>query len=579
MKLKLSRLLSIVTLGLLVAPVILSQPAGASTQTWVGNQNGNWGDWQSWLNLAVPTATDNVIINNGRGPELSWDLNYTRTGTANTITVGKTAIGTLTLAGGVLTNTDCIVGDTALGTGTVTMTYDTWNNTGTLTVGKMGVGTVTLANGTINTGSCIIGYGNINDGHGTMNITGTGGTLNSSGDVTIGYEGTGVLNLDGGHLSVNNGSGSIYLGRYQSPTYGTGHGTLNFGASTSYVNAASIVGGVGGGNVNFTQTDSYSFGTNLTGNLNVNLGTGTTSFWGNNTYTGTTTNSGTMVILLGQTTLPGVISGTGALSIKGGTTTLGGTNTYTGATAVDGGHLVVNGSLAAASAVNVANGATLSGSGTVNGQVTMNGTLAGTLTLGAVDGSGLVSPGNSPGIMTASSVAIGNGLDFAFEFTRANADPDYSNTMASGNDILHLTGETPFSSSLTSANAIGIYFDTVNGGNTYVGGFFTNLTSAGLSTAVEGANFSYYVKDGDGLVNNSGDVLLNGYYYTILDPAYTVTVSGKLVENAAFASGTVSGSTLEFSVSQVPEPACLTLLALGALALLGRQRHRPAAMP
>ena len=69
---------------------------------------------------------------------------------------------------------------------------------------------------------------------------------------------------------------------------------------------------------------------------------------------------------------------------------------------------------------------------------------------------GLVGPGNSPGILAATSVDPSGGLDFAFEFTQAN--PDYTNAAASGNDLLSISGLTPFTSSLTSANVVSIYF-------------------------------------------------------------------------------------------------------------------------
>jgi fibronectin-binding autotransporter adhesin len=83
-----------------------------------------------------------------------------------------------------------------------------------------------------------------------------------------------------------------------------------------------------------------------------------------------------------SSTLAGVISGAGALTKLGdGTLVLTGVNTFAGQTNVAAGTLVVNGSLA--SAVQVAAGATLAGTGTV-GNLTVSGTIA---------------PGNSIGTM------------------------------------------------------------------------------------------------------------------------------------------------------------------------------------
>ena len=120
-------------------------------------------------------------------------------------------------------------------------------------------------------------------------------------------------------------------------------------------------------------------------------------------------------------TLALVKTGTGAL-------TLSGTDAYTGATTVSFGTLLVNGSIASSSGVSVASGATLGGSGSVP----------------TISGAGLVSVGNSPGILTAPSVTTSGGVDFAMEFTHTGS-PTYGSPTASVNDVLHLTGATPFS--------------------------------------------------------------------------------------------------------------------------------------
>src|SRR5205814_1424898 len=70
---------------------------------------------------------------------------------------------------------------------------------------------------------------------------------------------------------------------------------------------------------------------------------------------------------------------------------------------------------------------------------------------------GTIAPGNSPGILTASSVDASAGINFDFEFTQIGS-PTYSNAANSGNDLLHLTGGSPFLSALTSTNQITIDF-------------------------------------------------------------------------------------------------------------------------
>src|SRR5262249_35078632 len=94
----------------------------------------------------------------------------------------------------------------------------------------------------------------------------------------------------------------------------------------------------------------------------VNLGTGTLTLHND-------------VATEGFVSYYGVISGTGGL-VKEGTRSqkLGGDNTYTGPTTINGGTLEVDGNQPA-SAVTVAAGAVLSGTGTVGPAVTVFGTL------------------------------------------------------------------------------------------------------------------------------------------------------------------------------------------------------------
>ena len=99
-------------------------------------------------------------------------------------------------------------------------------------------------------------------------------------------------------------------------------------------------------------------------------------------------------------TFSGVFSGTGALSFRnsgiGGNTVLTGSNTYTGATTVSSGAtLSVNGSIASSSGLTVASGGTIGG----------NGYLPAT----TINSGGSLAPGNSIGLITASSLNFGPG--------------------------------------------------------------------------------------------------------------------------------------------------------------------------
>ncbi|MDY6983456.1 MAG: YncE family protein, partial [Pseudomonadota bacterium] len=102
------------------------------------------------------------------------------------------------------------------------------------------------------------------------------------------------------------------------------------------------------------------------------------------------TGGGTIDTNGNDATISSVISGSAALTITGGgTLTLTGTNTHTGTLDIDDGTLKVNGTLNSAT-INVAAGATLSGSGVINGNVYMeNGaTLDGVTVNGTISGPG-----------------------------------------------------------------------------------------------------------------------------------------------------------------------------------------------
>jgi autotransporter-associated beta strand protein len=281
--------------------------------------------------------------------------------------------------------------------------------------------------------------------------------------------------------------------------------------------------------------------------LDINVANGITKSYGN----GTAANSGVI---------------TGAISLKKsglGTQVLGDANTYTGTTTVDAGTLAVNGSL-----LN-------SGSVLVNA----NGFLGGSGSVGAIRGAGTVGPGNSPGILTATSVDPTAGTDFRFEFTALN--PTYTSATASGNDLLHLTSNSsPFASgTFTSGNIISIYLNssTINdsllaGQNTtFSGGFFVDGTYA-LASALSPASFAYYTTMsalGTGSAVNYGGT---DYYLLNSEIAAKTTLSNTAVSSAGFSTGTVAGTVLTFNA--VPEPSAQSLLALGMAALVAVRSMR-----
>ncbi|WP_162025723.1 MULTISPECIES: hypothetical protein [unclassified Lentimonas] len=228
----------------------------------------------------------------------------------------------------------------------------------------------------------------------------------------------------------------------------------------------------------------------------------------------------------GSSTISGTLSGSGGLALSGGVLTLSGTSSYTGSTWVHEGELQVTGDISTSNTLKLASNGTVSGSGQVP----------------SITGDGTVSPGNSPGILTSPSVTSTEGLDFAFEFTEADAPPLFSNTTASDNDLLRLTATTPFISDLDSTNTISIYLnaDALQSDLTFIGGFFTDQ-SADFLSAISNAQFEFYIAD------DSGGIEFEGNTYSLYQGSYRFTPSTK-AQDADFGSGTVSGRILQLLV-------------------------------
>ncbi|NBW87150.1 MAG: PEP-CTERM sorting domain-containing protein, partial [Planctomycetia bacterium] len=134
----------------------------------------------------------------------------------------------------------------------------------------------------------------------------------------------------------------------------------------------------------------------------------------------------------------------------------------------------------------------------------------------------------------------------------------------SGNDVLRLTGGSPFASALSSGNAVNIYFTPgALALGTLSGGFYTG-TQADFLSSISGATFNYFVQDSGGAYSYNGQA-----YKTLADfsPGTTVNLT-------TIAAG--SGQAVQFAV--VPEPSTIGLAAAGlGLAGLMRWRMRAAA--
>ena len=329
--------------------------------------------------------------------------------------------------------------------------------------------------------------------------------------------------------------------------------SLDVNAATNLRGAYFKATGASGNGFSFSGNSSLTIGRGGLTNYDISrqvfsasLTLGDNQYWdagpGGITAANINTNS-KLLEISGNSTITGQISGNGSIALSGGRLDLSGTSTYTGKTWVHVGTLSVSGNISSSSVVNIDTGARLQGTGKVS----------------SISGSGSVDPGGSTGILTATSIAPQGGLGFNFEFTQTGS-PNYGNATSSGNDLLQLTAATPFSQSLSASNNVNIFLQipSIQVGDTFRGGFFTNRDVSFLSS-IQSAAFLYY------LANAGGPVVYNGVHYALYSGPLTFQLD-TVAETAGFSSDTEAGYVLK--VSTIPEPASLFLILAGLSLIL-----------
>ena len=223
-------------------------------------------------------------------------------------------------------------------------------------------------------------------------LTMSGGTLSGNATLTAS-----TYALSGGTVSANLGAGPLTVGgsaalngTSAATSVSVNSGTLSLGGNNRLATGASVsvdAGATLGLGANSQQlaglTGNGSVTTSASGNLNLNIASGS------NTYAGS-------------------ISGGGGLTKSGsGTLFLTGSNSLTGTTAVSSGTLRVNGSVAGDATV--AGGATLGGTGTIAGSVNV---------------SGVLSPGASIESLAVGTTTFANGSAFEWEYNSQTVTAD-----------------------------------------------------------------------------------------------------------------------------------------------------------
>jgi autotransporter-associated beta strand protein len=380
----------------------------------------------------------------------------------------------------------------------------------------------------------------------SLQIT-NGGTYTTAPTVSLSGAGTGAtatvqLGVTNASISISAGGAGFFVGDLFSTSGGGGSGAVyevtSIGAGGSITGVNLVNGGSGytsapTGITRLTRTNFTVTAPTVTFNATNFAVAGLTMTNFGSGYDDTTTASfsaggataavqHSSVVLAsnssiggsGDITIGAVVSETGGArdltKIGSGVLTLTAANTYTGATNVDQGTLVLNGSTAAASAVNVASGATLGGNGIVGGTLNVTGRIA---------------PGNSDISTLFAGATTWNGA------AAADSTTDWTFELGTGDtaDLLEITGD--FSKDTT----IGSVFR------------FDFLGSAFAGT------FDLVIWDG------TTDFDVSDFSYTNLGGGYT-------------GSFNITGSTLQF-VSVIPEPSTALAGILLGLGLLRRRRQ------
>ena len=443
------------------------------------------------------TITGSLIIGtNSEGGTAAGNGKYVLSGdevtstlTAGYINVGNTGKGRFVQDGGTVTVTGgfgaLILGSQDSGEGLYKLKNGVLNVAFEEYIGNWGKGTFIQTGGTHNLeGAMYVGLESGSYGEYTM----SGGTLTATDHITMGagIGSTGVFNLSN---TANVTAGYVHVGRHGQGTFNQSGGTLNAG----WVTIAQGPTGKGtynlsGGTLNANDVINNDRLNYSGGNLNANV---------QNSNTGVIQLSGS-----GTRTVNGNIENAGTVRLASGTDAV-----VTGAYNQTAGLTDVNGTLTAA--LLQIRGGLLTGSGTIYGNVA---------------NSGMVNPGNSPGILTIS----GN-----YEQTAVGALLVELGGTARGteHDVLDVTGNAILAGKLI----IQLY----GGYNPLAGTYFDILTASSISGKF------------DSVAGPSG------WNWTI---AYLDL------------NGDSYFDTARITANSVPVPAAVWLLGSGLIGLLGFRR-------
>lgn len=384
------------------------------------------------------------------------------------------------------------------------------------TAGSHSVGTLTLnRDATVSSSGGSLAIGALAMGNNDL-------TINNS----VGVQITGAISASSGAADLNKqGSGTLTISGNNSSSY-----KLNITQGTVYLNHANALGTAYSDKVNFAGSSSeLRIGADISpASLGMTINNVTATLNVDNARTFTVAGQ-----IQGAGGTPNVVkSGLGTLEVDG-------IATYSGSTAVNAGTLRVgsSGSLASSSLTSVNSGGTLAGLGTVGAL--------------AVNSGGLLSPGNSPGTLSAGNTSWNGGGGYLWEINDvdagAGADPGWDLLDVTGTLTIGATDVNPFTiyvTSLTLGNVSGSVHD------------FNTLTSYQWLIATASGGVSGFSTDKFTL-NTSSFSNPNSGLWSVSNVGNNVYLN--YTGGEAFAA--------------VPEPSTLGLIAAAGALLAGLRRR------
>jgi fibronectin-binding autotransporter adhesin len=208
--------------------------------------------------LSVGTHTDEVgLVRVDGGGRVTGSGSLTST---SGLDIGYNSSGSMEITGGgkLQSAYACYIGHYGGSSGTVTVdgTNSTWTNNSELSVGYSGSGALNLtAGGSVSNTVAYVGYQSSKTG--TVTVNGTGSTWNNTDQLNVGYYGSGELKIAGGGAVRSNNGGYIGASGGSSGTV-----TVDGAGSTWTNNQVLYVGSSGTGTLNITgggrvQSDTH----------------------------------------------------------------------------------------------------------------------------------------------------------------------------------------------------------------------------------------------------------------------------------------------------------------------------------